>query len=197
MPTYTGFLKCLYTGGMIGGIAGYYASPPQASVVGTNYSILGENDPKNQMNGSFPTNIPPGWVLQIMALSHVHALFSHLENFLFNGDLLTGPQCSFLNYSQPAYEFTNTAGLFLDRVLVRKLRGQNQWIVTAWAADGITNNVTVTIPTIGNLTVTAVPAASVYQVTMSGTNVQQTLLDEYGSFPKILAPPTNPRVLLK
>jgi hypothetical protein len=171
---YTGFLKCLYTAGMVGANAGYYSYPS-----GTNGTLIGGPG----FDAAFPSNSPPHWLMQMMVLSHVHALFSHLENFLYNGDLLTGPQPHLMSADQPAYEFTNTAGYANDRVLARKLRGQNQWIVTAWAADGITNNVTVTIPTIGNLTVTAVPAASVYQVTMTGTNVTQTLLDEYASFP--------------
>lgn len=183
---YTGFLKCLYTGGMVGANAGYYSCPS-----GTNLLIGGPG-----FNASFPSNSPPHWLMQMMVLSHVHALFSHLENFLYNGDLLTGPQPHAMSADQPAYEFTNTAGYANDRVLARKLRGQNQWIVTAWAADGITNNVTVTIPTVGNLTVAAVPSASVYQVIMTGTNVQQTLLDEYASFPQ-LAPPIGFRVLPK
>jgi hypothetical protein len=127
-----------------------------------------------------------------MALSHVHALFSHLANVLTNGDLLSGPQAHRYSLDQPAYEFTNTAGLLNDRVLARKLRGTNYWIVTAWAADGTNQNVTVNIPTIGALTVSAVSSGSVYQVTMSGTNVQQTLLDEYASFPPV--PPVDFRV---
>jgi hypothetical protein len=170
---YTGYLKCIYTSGTVGAVAGYFSFPTN-----TVPGIFGENG----FDGTFPTNTPPHWLLQIMALAHVHALFSHLDNFLYNGDLLSGPQSHVMSLDQPAYEFTNTAGHVNDRVLVRKLRGQNQWIVTAWAADGITNNVTVTIPAIGNLTVNAVPSASVYQVTMSGTNVQQTLLDEYNSY---------------
>ena len=131
----------------------------------------------------------------MMALSHVHALFSQLETFTDNSDLISGPQHHALSYDQPAYEFTNTAGLVEDRVLARKSRSANQWLVTAWAADMITNNVTVTIPTLGNLTVKAVPSATVYQVTMSGTNVQQTLLDEYASFPVTLPAPAGFRVL--
>ena len=183
IPRYMGFLKCAYTGGMIGGVAGYfflptngYATPfiPSSS---TNFWQCGA----------------PDWLVQIMALAHVHALFSHLDSFLYNGDLLSGPQSHVLSLDQPAYEFTNTAAYANDRVLARKMRGTNLWLVTAWAADGITNNVTVTIPTIGNLTVTAVPSASVYQVTMNGTNVQQTLLDEYASFPP--SPPTGVHVV--
>lgn len=176
IPVYTGFLKCCYTAGMVGANGGYYGMPDEGG-----------------FDVPFPTNAPVSWLLQFMALSHVHALFSHLENFLTNGDLLSGPQSHALSLDQPAYEFTNTAGYVNDRVLARKLRGQNQWIVTAWAADGTNRNVTVSIPTIGALTVLAANSGSVYQVTMSGTNVQQTLLDEYASFQP--APPVNLRVL--
>jgi len=110
--------------------------------------------------------------------------------------LLPGNGMHISSTDQPAYEFTNTTADATARVLARKLRGQNQWIVTAWAADGTNRNVTVSIPTVGVLTVLAANSGSVYQVTMSGTNVQQTLLDEYASFPP-LAPPTNVRVLSK
>jgi hypothetical protein len=173
IPHYMGFLKCLYTSGMVGGIAAYFDYPAGGFDV------------------AFPTNNPPQWLLQIIALSHVHALFSHLDNFTYNGDLLTGPQAHEMSKDQPAYEFTNTAGYANDRVLARNMRVTNLWLVTAWAVDGITNNVTVTIPTVGNLTVTAIPSASVYLVTMIGTNVQQMLLDEYASFPT----PTNLHII--
>jgi hypothetical protein len=188
IPTYTGFIKCLYTAGSLGAATGYFTTlgPGAGSTNGYGTEFGGPG-----WDAAFPSNVPPHWLLQLMALSHVHALFSQLEKFLTGGDLISGPQSNIYSLDQPAYEFTNTAGYVNDRVLARKLRGKNQWIVTAWAADGITNNVTVTIPTIGNLTVTAVPSASVYQVTMTGTNVQQTLLDEY-SFP---APPRNLRVV--
>ena len=186
IPTYTGFLKCLYTAGSVGAAEGYFYDPDSnptneyGTVFGTGW------------DATFPTNVPPNWLLQIMALSHVHALFSHLANVLTNGDLLSGPQAHRYSLDQPAYELTNTAGLLNDRVLARKLRGTNYWIVTAWAADGTNQNVTVNIPTIGALTVSAVSSGSVYQVTMSGTNVQQTLLDEYASFPPV--PPVDFRV---
>jgi hypothetical protein len=186
IPRYTGFLNCLYTAGMVGGIAGFFSN-------GTDTNNVIFEGPS--FSAAFPSNSPPHWLLQMMALSHVHALFSHLDNFLYDGDLLSGPQPHLMSADQPAYEFTNTAGYVNDRVLARRMHGTNLWLVTAWAADGITNNVTITIPTIGNLTVAAIPSASVYQVTMSGTNVQQTLLDEYVSFPERPPPPNNLKVL--
>ena len=176
ITNYTGLLKCYYTAGMMGGVASYFNA--------------------DQTENPFSPTNPPQWLLQIMALGHVHALFSHIDNFIWNGDLLPGSGIHISSTDQPAYEFTNTTADATARVLARKLRGQNQWIVTAWAADGTNRNVTVSIPTVGVLTVLAANSGSVYQVTMSGTNVQQTLLDEYASFPP-LAPPTNVRVLSK
>jgi hypothetical protein len=171
IPTYTGFLKCMYTAGMVGGIAEYSAPP------GTTSFFWG---PGNW--SAFSSTNPPDWLLQMMALSHTHALFSHLANFLYSGTLLSGPQVHVMSTDQPAYEFTNTVADPYSRVLARKLNGQNQWLVTAWNSNETTNTVTVNIPTIGNLTVTAVPSASVYEVTMTGTNVKQTLQDEYTSY---------------
>jgi hypothetical protein len=175
IPRYMGFLKCLYTAGTVGAVAGYFSFPGNTNVG----SIFGGSG----FNASFPSNSPPHWLQQIVALGHVHALFSHLDNYILDGDLLSGPQHHFMASDQPAYEFTNTVADATARVLARKLRGQNQWIVTAWAAGGTNRNVTVTIPTIGALTVLAADSGSVYKVTMTGTNVQQTLLDEYASFP--------------
>jgi len=181
IPTYTGFLKCLYTAGMVGGVAGYFSYPS-----GTNGPILGGPG----FDAAFPSNSPPNWLLQMMALAHVHALFSHLERFLYSGSLLSGPQVHVMSTDQPAYEFTNSIADPYSRVLARQLNGLNKWIVTAWNSNETTNTVTVNIPTIGNLTVTATPSANVYQVAVSGTNVQRTLLDEY-AFPQV---PSNLRV---
>ena len=186
MATYTGFLKCLYTAGMVGAVAEQDFYPP-----GTNGPLIGGPG----FDASFPTNQPPDWLQQMMALSHVHALFSHLTSFLYNGSLMPGVTSNIMSTDQPAYEFTNTVADPYSRVLARKLNGRNQWIVTAWNSNEKTNTVTVNIPTIGNLNVTAVPSGSVYQVTMTGTNVQRILLDEYTSLPP--PPPSNFRLVTR
>jgi hypothetical protein len=66
---YMGFLKCCYTAGMIGAVAGYFAYPKRG---------FGE-DLGDEM---------PHWLKQMMALSYVQALFSYLDDFLRSGDLL-------------------------------------------------------------------------------------------------------------
>lgn len=171
---YTGLLKCLYLGGMNGGIAGQFSYPPEG------------------MNPTFnPTN-PPYWLPQMIALSHVHAFFSHWDDFLANSDLISGPQNHLMSVEQPAYEFTNTVGAVWTRVLARKHRTQNQWLICAWAQDGINRNVTVNIPVLGSVTLLAREAGTIYQATT--TNL--TLLDLNGPFPTLpatLNPPTRMR----
>jgi len=162
-PHYTGFLKCLYTAGMNGAIAGYFSYPVGGFDV------------------AFPSNSPPSWLQQIISLSQVHALFSQLETFTDNSDLISGPQHHALSYDQPAYEFTNTMADATARVLARQLRSSNQWLITAWAAAGADRTVTVTIPTLGSVSVLARACGSVYQATT--TNL--TLIDKNGLLPTI------------
>ena len=168
---YIGFLKCLYTSGMNGAVAGYFGYP------------------SGGFDASFPTNAPPHWLLQIQALANVHALFSKLETFLFNGDLLPGPNPHFMSADQPAYEFPT--GDAFARVLVRKLRNDDQWLITAWAAAGDDRNINVTIPNLGTVQVLARGAGSVYQATK--TNL--TLVDINGIFPSELGPPSNLKLI--
>jgi hypothetical protein len=160
---YTGFLKCLNTAGMVGGNAGYYAYP------------------KGGFGAKFDPIDPPHWLRQMVAFAYVHALFSHLEPFLRQGDLLPGPGKHRDAKDQPAYEFST--GRDDVRVLARKLRDKPQWLVTAWAADGKEQDVKVIIPGLGELTLHARPCGSVYQVTRQGEKVELQLMDKDGMRP--------------
>lgn len=139
---YMGFLKCLYTSGMLGGVAGYFACP----------------------KGGFAADLGddiPGWLWQMMHLSRAHALFSHLEDFIRDGDLLPGPNKHRRLKKLPAYEFPT--GHTDTRVLCRKHGKRNEWLLTAWAADGVQREVSVVIPELGTVQVTARPCGSVYR----------------------------------
>jgi hypothetical protein len=164
IPTYTGFLKCCYTAGMIGGNAGYYEyprykSPPYPKAVGG-------------FDAKFLPDQPPQWILQMMALARVHAEFSHLEPYLRQGDLLTGPEKHRWSKDQSAYEFST--GDVNARVLARKLRDKPQWLVTAWAADGKERKVTATIPDLGEVTLLARACGSVYEAALKGGKISLT-----------------------
>jgi len=149
-----GFLKCFYTAGMIGGVAGYFSYP-------------GEDD--------------PNWLWQMMVLSHAHALFSHLEEFLRQGDLLPGPEPHRWSRDLPAYEFpTGDPDL---RVLARKHRQRPEWLLTAWAAGGADRNATVTIPGLGTVTLLARSCGSVYRATLEEGKPSLRWVDEDGMRP--------------
>ena len=142
---YLGFLKCYYTAGMIGGVAGYFAYP------------------KGGFGGDVGAE-PPSWLRQMMTLAEVHALFSHLEEFLREGDLLAGPDKHRWLKTLPAYEFpTGDAGV---RVLARKHRKRAEWLVTAWAAGGQDRTVSVSIPGLGTVQVEASACGSVYRAAL-------------------------------
>ncbi len=145
---YVGFIKCLYVTGMVGGNAGYYAYP------------------KGGFGVSFRKDQPPHWIRQKIALSRVHALFSHLEEHIRNGDLLSGPQKHVWSKEQPAYEFS-TGGKGA-RVVVRKHKKKDEWLICAWAADNKEREVEVTIPKLGEVKLLARPAGSVYMVKGKG-----------------------------
>jgi len=103
---YTGFLKCFYTAGMVGGNAGYYAYPPGG------------------FEATIPPDKPPHWLRQIVALAQVHALFSHLEHYLRQGDLLPGPNRDVWSKDLPAHEFPT--GDANARLVARKLTDKPQ-----------------------------------------------------------------------
>jgi hypothetical protein len=158
-----GFLKCYYTAGMVGGNAGYYEFP------------------KGGFDAQFAPDAPPHWIRQMIALAHVHALFSHLEPFLREGELLPGPGRHRLSPDFPAYEFST--GDADARVLVRKRQGRSEWIVTAWAAAGSDREVRVSIPEAGELVLLARTCGSVYRVSVEKKQTRAKLLDKDGRLP--------------
>jgi hypothetical protein len=151
---YMGYLKCLYTAGMTGGVAGYFSVPK-------------EDD--------------PNWLWQMTVLAHAHALFSHLEGLLRNGDLLPGPDQHRWSKDLPAYEFPT--GDPDARVLARKHRERNEWLVTAWAAGGDDREVTVTVPELGEVRVKARKCGSVYRGSLRDGAPVLRLVDEDGMEP--------------
>lgn len=144
---YMGFLKCLYTLGSIGNTAGYFSYP----------------------NGGFVGKVganAPDWLRQIMILSHVHALFSHLEDHLRHGSLLPGDGTHVFtaNGSKPAYEFDNTAGDPDLRVVIRKHDSKSEWLACAWATAGPDRDATVSVPGLGSVTLRARASGAVYLI---------------------------------
>lgn len=158
LERYMGFLKCLYTAGMVGGNAGYYAYPEGGFGV------------------EFPDADPPHWLRQMIVLAHAHALFSHLEDFLRNGDLVPGPDMHVWSKSQPAYEMPT--GDATVRALARKHKHRTEWLVTTWAADGEARDVTVDVPDLGEVRLNTRPSGSVYLIQSGGAGgIKPRLID--------------------
>lgn len=163
---YTGFLKCLYTAGTLGGNAGYYAFP------------------KGGFARKFPADQPPHWLEQMTRLAHVHAFFSHHEPFIRASDLLPGPQMHRWSKDQMAYEFpTGSQGV---RVLARKHAQKAEWLITAWAADGTARTVSVEIPELGTLQAQARPEGAVCRATRTDGAARLELLDQDGMRPTVV-----------
>jgi hypothetical protein len=139
---YMGFLKCYYMAGTIGCIAGYFALPEGGFAV------------------PFDVDRPPDWLRQIVVLARVHALFSHLEEYLRQGDLLPGPKKHIWSKDTPAYEFPSEDPDV--RVVARKHRQKPTWSIVAWAASGNSRPATVTIPQLGRVSLLARPTGSTY-----------------------------------
>lgn len=142
LERYMGFVKCLYTTGMLGGNAGYYAYP------------------EGGFGAEFPAGEPPHWLRQMIVLARAHALFSHLEAFLRDGDLLPGPDMHVWSNSQPAYELS--VGDKGVRVVARKHQRERKWLLTAWAVSGEARDVSVDVPELETVQLQARPAGSVY-----------------------------------
>jgi hypothetical protein len=172
MHRYMGFLKCIYTLGTLGGNAGAYHQP--------------------DFEAGFKPEDPPYWMEQMIALSRVHALFSHLEDFLRNGDLLPGPYRHYWTHENPAYELlpvelsdeaverNGHSALRMGRavrVLARKHKTKADCLVTAWAAAGEGRNITVEVPGFGKVTLRARPCGSVYVVKKEKSRVTAHLVD--------------------
>ncbi|MFP4058617.1 MAG: hypothetical protein ACLF0G_17255 [Candidatus Brocadiia bacterium] len=159
---YMGYLKCSYTAGMVGGVAGYFAYPQGG--------FDGDAGPE-----------PPSWLAQMMVLARVHALFSHLEGFLREGDLLPGPSRHRWSKDLPAYELPTDQPE--TRVLARKRRDRDEWLVTAWAAGGEARQVAVAVPGLGTVRLEARPCGSVYRATLDGGRPVLRRVDEDGLLP--------------
>jgi hypothetical protein len=159
-----GFLKCCYTAGMIGAVAGYFAYP------------------KGGFGGDLGDE-PPHWLKQMMALSYVHALFSYLDDFLRSGDLLPGPNKHRWSKDLPAYEFPT--GVPDSRVLVRKHRQRDEWLITAWSTDDKDKEVSVEIPKLGKVSLLARKCGSVYRAKLVKGKPFIRLVDIDGMYPSV------------
>lgn len=165
LSLWMGFLKMNYVAGMLGG------------------TTTGEFNCDLNTAATFDATSPPKWLDQMAVLAHTHALFSWLEPVLRNSDLLEGPYRHKWNSSQPAYEFTQDNA----KVMVRRTKNRDQWLVGAWAMDGVEQNVTVTIPDFGEYTIQARSCGTVFLIEKKGKVVTSKWYDKNGMYPSLTA----------
>lgn len=176
---FMGMMKAYYTAGAIGSVGGYFVCN------GPIWSALYKN---TAIGTTTPTLIQ-----QYAIQGHVHALFSHLEEYLRNGDLLPGPNLHPYTTSTqvlPAMEFpaegetqqvpvgTRMVTIPTSRVLARKIRGEDRWLVIAWANVGDDRDVRVKIDDkLGIQTLRARKAGTMYIFKIVNGQIQRTLID--------------------
>lgn len=166
LVSYKGFLKCMYASGMLGGIAGYFS--PDCAVQHPRYT-------------SYSANNPPHWLLQQMLLGEIHARFSWLDEYIVNGDLLPGTaglvKPNLPSYEMGAYRKVGVTYQIIPniRVLCRKLKTADKWLVVAWSPEldynipgADTSFVFRGIPSLGAIDLAAKGNGSIY--TIDGTS---------------------------
>lgn len=168
MDTWTGALKCMYVGGMLGSNIGFYGSDAIYPA-------------------TFNAAAPPLHVAQTQASARVHALFSWIEPFVRNSDLLPGPHMHAYT-SLPAYEFlkqmndngTSNPANCGSRVMARKHKTNNEWLISAWNSNGVDRDVTVNIPVLGDVTLRLRKTGTLYYARLTGATQELTMLDTDG-----------------
>ncbi len=158
--SYTGFLKMLYTAGNIGAVAGYFAYP------------------QDGFGSKFPKSTPPDWLLQIQALAHVHALWTYLAEFQYEGSLVPGLRNHRFSTDQPKFELKSSDKS--SRILARKHANQDKWIVTAWRPQKSPKKIRIEISNSIHIEVEASSAGNTYFVHMDNEKLTTKSID-YGS----------------
>lgn len=173
IPSYKGFLKCMYAAGQTGAVAGYFAA-------GTN--------PTDANYPAFNTNTPPHWILQEMALGEVHARFTWLDDYILDGDLLPGLGGGRIKGWCPGFEFTPKTRLgdfFISassgRVIVRKRKLLDSWLVVLWNPEEGTSLTPVTTAPDRLVWVDDIPGLPPIQFVAGGEGSIYTVVKSNGS----------------
>lgn len=148
---YLGYVKCLYVLGQVGHIDFLM---PDGAIRKSNYSY----------DVTFAPDDPPKWLRQVEETARVYATFTHLDDFVFEGELVEGPhkhifwEQRHMDERNPGYVLDNPHELFRDsggdfgnsregkvRAVARQMP-DGELLVCVWAADGETREVPVTLP---------------------------------------------------
>lgn len=170
---FMGFMKFIYTAGAIGCVPGYYDPGPN--------------------NGTWTIGTGAcDQVRQYCIIGHVHATFSHLENYVRSGALLDGDYDPWSRgfsshilskniYGQdngwihPSYEYIHDdSSQLYSKVIARKLNASNDWLICAWHCHD-SADVTLSVTIAGHaLAVNARRGGTLYHMNNAGA---LTMLD--------------------
>lgn len=169
-----GFCKFMYTAGCLGADYGWYGSAWPTS--------------GRTFDSSANTALR-----HAIIVGHVHATFSHLENYLRSGSLLPGDydarslgRSSHWNnkdvfdrttgLTYPSYEYIhNDTSQLYSKVIARKLDASNDWLICAWKCQDAGDDTTLSVTIAGHvLSVNARRGGTLYHMDNSGT---LTMLD--------------------
>jgi hypothetical protein len=149
-PRYTGFMKMMYVCGAVGVLQDDYGNDQRIRF--------------NQAIGAEPTTQVWGW----MDAAHIHALFTYLDDYIWDGELLPGPSIHPFRADpaapRPLCAFRPT-GDTAAWVVARKAANADRWLLGAFITAGVERDVTVTIPVLGTVTLRGRETGSVYVAT--------------------------------
>jgi hypothetical protein len=167
-----GFTKMLFTAGMVGAANGYF-----------DYTDAYVNQ---VVRGAATGPTLPLWLWQYIDLGQAHGLFSYLDVYLRDGDLVRGSGNHPYRYggddspTVPWYGLTVTGNTNANGptayALARKRRGADRWIVATFANVGSSRDIQVQLPGAGSLTLLTRPAGAVYLVELNGAGQPVTRL---------------------
>jgi hypothetical protein len=171
MQRWMGYLKMNYSMGMLGAAS------------------TGSFDCGNPYAANFDSKMPPKWLEQMAVLGEAQAMFSWLEPVVRNSELLDGGGdhiwCKLFPYlcyppplPQPSRLFEFPTGNPNSRAVVRKVNGEDKWLITAWSADSVTRKVTITVPSLGAYSITSRPCGTTHLVEKKAGVVSFKWFDE-------------------
>lgn len=186
----TGYLKAYYALVNIGGP--YFSVDLQADVG------AGHTEP------AFAMPSEPPYLPTMVAYGEVHALYSHLEEFIYDGAVLPNahgdthpfthwldtPFALYEQYAYPvgaAFHGPHDASPTYDasvRVVARKRNSADEWLVAGWVAGGEDRDVDVELPApLGRTTLHFRRSGCVYRIARDGGATISTLVDIDGMRP--------------
>jgi hypothetical protein len=193
---YMGFLKVAYTVGAQSMAVGYFCNYAADST--NNWQCPNVVPEARTLAAMGPS--PSQWLWPTMVHGHAHALFSHLEDHLNKSDLLSdGRKGSYDIYTVPTELLELSPenetrdlneGIYpwklvvpTARVVARKLKSEDRFLVTAWANTGEDRMVNVTVPGLGRVAVNARKSGAVYLASLVNGQPKLTLVDTNGMNP--------------